>query len=83
MFNPQLKNCYVACSKDKINQGQCECLKQAMNESGPFKETEDFQYYLEVFCSETKTDKWEVYSNPALLETVVDIYKNIKQVQHG
>ena len=80
MFNPQLKNCYISCSKEKVSQGQCECLNNAMNESGPFQGTQDFENYLEVFCSETKRNKEEVYTNPALLETVIDIYKNIKQL---
>lgn len=83
MFDPQVKNCYTACSKEKISQGQCECLKRAINESGPFQGTQDFEDYLEVFCSETKRSKEEIYSSPALLETVVDIYKNIKHPQYG
>jgi hypothetical protein len=80
MFNPSVKNCQVACSREKINDGLCDCLKTAINESGPHHGTEDFEKYLEVFCCELKLNRHEVYTNPALLETAWDIYKNIKKL---
>lgn len=83
MFDPKVKNCYVACSRDKIDQGLCECLNKVMNESGPHHGTKEFEHYLDVFCGELRLTRQDVYKNPAILETVWSIYQNIQNLNNG
>jgi len=80
MFQPKLKNCLVACSSEKIQLGQCSCYNDVMNESGPHNGSTEFEAYLEAFCIEVKYTREDIFKDPALLETVWEIYKSINKL---
>jgi hypothetical protein len=80
MFEPKLKNCLIACKTDVVNRGGCECHNNITNESGPHTATPEFQSYLNAFCAEMKYTPEDVYRDPALFETVWNLYKSIKQI---
>lgn len=80
MFEPKLKNCFIACKPDVVNRGACECHNKIMNESGPHVGTPEFEAYVNAFCAETKYAHEDVHSDPALFETVWGLYKSIKKL---
>lgn len=80
MFEPKLRNCRTACDSEKIAKGECNCHSRVINESGPHKDTYEFNYFLDAFCVDVKYTREEIYKDTALLETVWDIYKQLKQL---
>jgi len=51
-----------------------------MNESGPHNGSTEFEAYLEAFCIEVKYTREDIFKDPALLETVWEIYKSINKL---